>query len=402
MTDLSSWLAANAEALTRDAAAALSQNETTKAQVTASVQAFFDALTESARSARLEPLQALIAQWVETRTTPADDLTPVLTRLKQVIIAQICIRCAPEEAAEQLIALDKLFTNALVFLTAREQAALLDDLRERLANAEHQVEQLDKTKSDFIAIAAHELKTPLTVVEGYTGILRDLLSDNVQAAEMINGITHGLQRLRELMDDIIDIAQLDLGILALHFQPVWLHHLLEALEKDVRDSIVKRHLTFRIHYDTFPVEPTFGDPERLLQVLNKIVFNAIKYTPDGGSIAIKGRQLPGFVDLMVIDSGIGIAPDDLPRIFDPFSSSGDITLHSSGKTKFKGGGPGLGLPIAKGVLEAHGGTIWVQSDGYSEEETPGCTFHVMIPMHETPPDEPQMQRLNAAPRPAGT
>jgi signal transduction histidine kinase len=139
--------------------------------------------------------------------------------------------------------------------------------------------------------------------------------------------------------------------------------------------------------DNIPLQHTFGDAERLLQVLVKVVMNAIKYTSDGGQITISGRELPGFVDLMVQDEGIGIAPRDLQRIFDAFSSIGDVSLHSSGKTKFKGGGPGLGLPIAKGIVEAHGGTIWAQSAGYSETDHPGSTFHIMIPMRNSPPPE---------------
>jgi signal transduction histidine kinase len=115
--------------------------------------------------------------------------------------------------------------------------------------------------------------------------------------------------------------------------------------------------------------------------------NAVKYTPDGGKIAVRARDLPGFTDITVEDTGIGIDPSNLPHIFDTFSALGDASLHSSGKTKFKGGGPGLGLPIAKGIIEAHGGTIWAESEGYSEQTYPGSTFHIMIPMHTTTPDE---------------
>jgi signal transduction histidine kinase len=176
-------------------------------------------------------------------------------------------------------------------------------------------------------------------------------------------------------------------MLALNFQPVWLHHLIDAVESQVSQLVEQRKLKLVIERDAIPLTHTFGDPERLLQVLEKVVMNAIKYTPDGGQIVISGRELPGFVDLTIQDEGIGIAPRDLQRIFDAFSSTGDVSLHSSGKTKFKGGGPGLGLPIAKGIIEAHGGTIWAQSAGYSETDHPGSTFHLMIPMRDAPPPE---------------
>jgi signal transduction histidine kinase len=131
----------------------------------------------------------------------------------------------------------------------------------------------------------------------------------------------------------------------------------------------------------------YADPERLYQVYRNILSNAFKYTPDGGRIVIDGRLLPGFVEVTITDTGIGIDPVEHLRIFEKFGRLGNVSLHSSGKTKFKGGGPGLGLPIAKGIIEAHGGTIWVESEGYSEEKCPGATFHTLLPIRKEPPDE---------------
>ena len=112
--------------------------------------------------------------------------------------------------------------------------------------------------------------------------------------------------------------------------------------------------------------------------------NAIKYTPDGGKISLDGRKLPGFIEVVIRDTGIGIDPEDQSIIFEKFTRLGNISLHSSGKTKFKGGGPGLGLHIAKGIIEAHGGAIWVESPGYDEETFPGSTFHILLPMLQRP------------------
>jgi signal transduction histidine kinase len=166
----------------------------------------------------------------------------------------------------------------------------------------------------------------------------------------------------------------------------------------MRATLAQRSLEFVIDWDTVPKEPTYGDQERLLQVLHKVVMNAVKYTPDGGQVMISGRALPGFVDIMVLDTGIGISPTDLPHIFDTFSGLGDIALHSSGKTKFKGGGPGLGLSIAKGIIDAHGGTIWAESGGYDEQSYPGSTFHIMIPMRSALPDDTIMGLSEPNPR----
>lgn len=131
---------------------------------------------------------------------------------------------------------------------------------------------------------------------------------------------------------------------------------------------------------------TFGDNERLYQAFRNLVSNAIKYTPDGGRISVDGRKLPGFIEVTIRDTGIGIDPDDHIRIFEKFGRTGNASLHSSGKTKFKGGGPGLGLSITKGIIEAHGGAIWVESEGYDETNCPGAIFHVLLPLRKEPPD----------------
>jgi signal transduction histidine kinase len=132
---------------------------------------------------------------------------------------------------------------------------------------------------------------------------------------------------------------------------------------------------------------TFGDSERLYQSLKNLLTNAIKYTPDGGAITVDGRTLPGFIEITITDTGIGIDEDDIERIFQKFGRTGNIALHSSSKTKFKGGGPGLGLPITKGIIEAHGGAIWVESNGYDEILYPGSTFHVLLPIIKESPDK---------------
>jgi signal transduction histidine kinase len=121
--------------------------------------------------------------------------------------------------------------------------------------------------------------------------------------------------------------------------------------------------------------------------LSHLIQNAIKYTPDEGQIRITGRLLgegmlpqDQTIEIIVADTGIGIAPHDLERVFEKFYRAGDVMLHSTGKTKFRGAGPGLGLTIARGIVEAHGGRIWAESPGYDEETCPGSQFHVVLPV----------------------
>jgi signal transduction histidine kinase len=209
---------------------------------------------------------------------------------------------------------------------------------------------------------------------------------------LIKGIENGTRRLRQIVDDMIDVSMIDNQMLALNLQPVWINRLLDMVRYEFREIIAERHLILDIEPFPGSQEMTFGDEERLHQALRNVVSNAIKFTPDGGTIKIDGRLLPGFVEIIVADTGIGIDPEDHSRIFEKFGRLGEALRHSSGKTKFKGGGPGLGLPITRGIVEAHGGTIWVESEGHDEQICPGAKFHILLPLRKEPPDE-KMARL---------
>jgi signal transduction histidine kinase len=135
-----------------------------------------------------------------------------------------------------------------------------------------------------------------------------------------------------------------------------------------------------------------ADREALRKVFYHLIGNAIKYTPDGGTITILGKALPDQVDLceggieiVVSDTGIGIDPRFHDLIFRKFYQTGQIALHSTGKTKFKGGGPGLGLAIVQGIVEAHGGHVWVESPSWDEQVCPGSQFHVVLPLRQSKP-----------------
>jgi signal transduction histidine kinase len=129
--------------------------------------------------------------------------------------------------------------------------------------------------------------------------------------------------------------------------------------------------------------PLQADPRRIHQIFKHLIGNAIKYTPDGGEITVSGQSEPGRVRITIKDTGVGIAPEDLEKVFEKFYRVGDSKLHSSGETKFMGAGPGLGLAIVKGLVEAHGGRIWAESPGFDMQNHPGSTFVVILPTPNT-------------------
>lgn len=293
-----------------------------------------------------------------------------------------------KDALELLAAVTPILAHSLSVVVRYEMETRVAHISNELGKVQDKLKLLDRNKSNFISVAAHELKTPLTLIEGYTSMMGDLVAgaEQPQMKSYLEGVGTGIQRLRQIIDDMIDVSLIDNDLLTLNTQPLWISHLLTLLQNEFKKTVAERKQNLIIH----PFEGSdlmiYGDVERLYQALNNVVSNAIKYTPDKGTISINGRLLPGFVEVTVTDTGIGISPENQSLIFDKFGQLGKTDLHSSGKTKFKGGGPGLGLSITRGILEAHGGTIWVESDGYDEVKLPGSTFHILIPTRTEPTD----------------
>jgi len=363
---------------------------------------FFTLLEQAVETGDSAWLDSILSLWSSSLTQT--DLEGSGSNLTNFIVALLkvtfdtCRETLDEVQALNLIgALLPCFSYCFEKTAQFEIQAKVGYVSNRLNQVQQSLERLDRTKSDFIAVAAHELKTPLTLIEGYTAMLGESYSKNgLDSSEMVllNGINNGTRRLRIIVDDMIDVSLIDNNLLKLNFQPVWLNQIFTALEAELQDYIDERKLTLEILSYPGSQEMIFGDPERLIQVFRNLLTNAIKYTPDGGSITIDGRKLPGFVETTIHDTGIGIASENQMIIFEKFSRIGNPSLHSSGKTKYKGGGPGLGLHIAKGIIESHGGAIWVESPGFDEVKMPGSTFHVILPIHNIPADE-RMARIFA-------
>ncbi len=368
------------------------------------LEQFFDQMEQVVDTGDPAWLNPLLVNWAGSLTqTDLDGETSQMTGLIDELM-RLTLQVSHEllddsQAVALLILLLPGFSYAIEKSARLEIQARVGFVSEQLNQAQQALEQLDRTKSNFIAVAAHELKTPLTLIEGYAAMLREYTERNQlpgNALVLMDGIQNGAGRLHTIIDDMIDVSLIDTSLMELNFQPVWLNRLFEVLKKEMAASIAERNQALEIlPFPGWDVM-TFADPERLLQVFRNLVSNAIKFTPDGGAVRIDGRKLPGFLEIIISDTGIGIDPEDLPIIFEKFTRLGNISLHSSGKTKFKGGGPGLGLRIAKGIVESHGGAIWVESPGYNERSCPGSTFHILLPLRDRPTDE-KMAKIFAPP-----
>jgi len=259
----------------------------------------------------------------------------------------------------------------------------LEERTKELERAYQALEQMDRAKSSFIAVAAHELRTPLTLIGGYSQMIKMDVADDPDLDELARGVIDGTKRMSDVVDSMLDVSRIDNQTLDVVSDNFGIAMVLERVYTDFSKALQERQLTLDTEqlYDLPPIQ---ADPELLYKVFNQLVMNAIKYTPDGGTITVTGQVIESdgtpLMEIVVADTGIGIAPEHIELIFEKFYQTGEVQVHSSGKTKFKGGGPGLGLAIARGIVEAHGGSIWAESPGYDESTCPGSRFIVRLPM----------------------
>jgi signal transduction histidine kinase len=253
-----------------------------------------------------------------------------------------------------------------------------------------QLARLDQAKTKFIDIAAHELRTPLTSILGYSQMLlqEKSIQDVPYQLQLANGIYQGADRLHDIVNNLLNVAKIDNATLDLHPQPFSLILLLRRICEGWRESISQRNLTVEFN-EPENLPDIEGDLQALSTVFSHLLLNAMKYTPDGGRITVSYELVQNyredqgaFIAVEISDTGIGIAPEVQDLIFEKFYQTGETALHSSGKTKYKGGGPGLGLSIVRGIVMAHAGKVWVDSPGYDEEKLPGSKFFVLLPVKQ--------------------
>lgn len=292
-------------------------------------------------------------------------------------------------------------TYAVQAAIALENARLYDELNrfnqmmermveqrvEELNHALSTLEKLDKNKSAFIQVAAHELRTPLTVIKGYLGMLRSdsVVQNNPSLLQALDGVLQGTNRLHQIVNSMLDVARLENQVLTPHTDQLPVAPLLRLIQKDYQQDLEARRITLNLDESIGHLPPLLLDPELMQKALDNVIVNAIKYTPDGGSVTVSAAvvnddKLGPCGEIRVQDTGIGIDPANLEIIFEKLYQLGKVELHSSGRTTFKGGGPGLGLAIAAGIIRAHGGKIWAESPGYNEETCPGSAFIIRLPL----------------------
>lgn len=256
------------------------------------------------------------------------------------------------------------------------------DLRQehgRLVAAYAQLKDLDDLKTKFVTITSHELRTPLTIITSLMDALASDRLDPVRKPRVVTGIQKNLDRLADLVAKITDIGHLSAASVRYHRRPAALAAIVSAVAAELAPVIEERRLTL---VTSLPqgLPPVMVDPDRIGQVLNNLLLNAVRFTPDGGTIVVEARP-PGageqWLKVLVRDSGIGIPEAELERIFDAFFEIAPWEHHHSGTTQFGSSGLGLGLYIARRIVEGHSGRIWAESG--RDRGEPGSTFLFTLP-----------------------
>ena len=326
---------------------------------------------------------ALIQGGTRTATVDTDEPITVLEIHRDALV-RVLRRSAPMALRVVLQVTSRLRDS--------DQMAI-DELRkinEELRRAYHVLERLDQAKSDFISVVGHELRTPLSVISGYANMLASMptVRDDDDLSTFTNSIIGSTDRLKSVITSVLDVSKIDNAVLGVYEAPTSVAVLIKDIEGAFHKALEERQL--RLEKKGLSELPfVMADSDLLYKAFYHLIVNAIKFTPDGGTITVSGKVIEDeqnkthcTIEIVVEDTGIGIDQEHHSLIFDKFYQTGEVMLHSSGVTKFKGGGPGLGLAIAKGAIIAHGGDIWVESPGYDEEKLPGSRFYVRLPVTE--------------------
>jgi signal transduction histidine kinase len=260
-------------------------------------------------------------------------------------------------------------------------ATRFEEMRESQRNEIERLEEIDRMKSNFIAIASHEILTPVTTIRAYADLMADGTLGQVteQQREGFQAIREGADSLTRLAGDLTNMSLIERSRLPLKLGAGEVGAIVEEVAVATIALAAERRQTVTVSVESDLTHPLV-DAKYLGQAVTNLALNAVRFTPDGGSIELGARRSGSAIEIYVTDTGIGISPNDFERIFAKLVELKDVNLHSSGTTEFNSSGLGLGLSIARGIVQAHGGTIRVES-----ELGRGSTFTIAIPSLEGNP-----------------
>jgi signal transduction histidine kinase len=273
--------------------------------------------------------------------TPKALRLPGLARLNEELVREVEERKKTEAERDELL--------------ASEQAA------------RSEAERANRTKDEFLSVVSHELRTPLTAILGYAQLLRAGCIQPEKVQESLDAIRRNCQTQVQIIEDLLDMGRITAGKVRLDLRSVNLAEVVEAAVKTIRPFVEAKSLRLQTELDPW-AGPVLGDFDRLQQVLINLLSNAVKFTPEGGSILVSLERANDRLEISVKDTGLGIDPEFLPRVFDRL-------WQAEGSPSGRQSGLGLGLAIVKQIVELHGGSVRAESPGPDR----GATLTVALP-----------------------
>ncbi len=264
--------------------------------------------------------------------------------------------------------------NALLFEETKQFSIKLEreveQATKELRAANEKLKKLDQAKSEFISIASHQLRTPLTVVKGYVSMILEGSYGDISSTEKepLEKVFESNERLIQLVENLLNISRIESGRLQFSFEHMQLERIVESVIDELSGTAKKKGLRLKYDKPAKPLPKVKIDEEKIRQVAINLIDNAIKYT-NKGSVNVGLKHVNDYIHFCVRDSGMGIGKNDLPNLFKKFSRGSDISLVNPG-------GTGLGLYVAKTMVEAHHGRIWAESEG----EGKGTEFCFTLPI----------------------
>jgi signal transduction histidine kinase len=268
--------------------------------------------------------------------------------------------------------LERSLRYALALHRAEEERR---QLLEREQQARLQAQAANRAKDEFLATLSHELRTPLNAILGWSRLLASGHLDEPTSRRAIEIIERNTRLQAQLIEDLLDISRIITGKLRLEFRAVDVRSILEGAVDSVRPAADAKRI--RLECDIDGAHAIMCDPARMQQVVWNLLSNAIKFTPEQGRVTLQAARSNGTVLITVTDTGVGIAPEFLPYVFDRFRQQDAATTRAHG-------GLGLGLSIVRHLVELHGGTVEAQSEGAGR----GATFEISVPVAPLPVAEP--------------
>jgi signal transduction histidine kinase/ActR/RegA family two-component response regulator len=267
----------------------------------------------------------------------------------------------------------------------------MEEIRNRLLAAEQaarqQAESLSRSKDELLATVSHELRTPLNAIFGWSRMLQTANLDEAQRVRAVNAIVRSAAAQARLVEDLLDLSRIVTGRMRLDVQAVDINMVIDAALEVIRPAASAKAIALTTALDR-SIGTLQGAPDRLQQIVWNIAMNAVKFTPRGGRVDVATKRSHENVEIVVADTGEGIAPDLLPHIFEPFRQEDSSSTRAHG-------GLGLGLALVRQLVEVHGGSVYAESPGKGQ----GTTVTVRLPL-EAPRVEPRSQGADAEARPA--